>query len=83
MIRVLYFGWVRELVGADGDDVAEDGPIAVSALVDMLEARSPRHGEALKERGRLRYALNQQLVEPEAQAQAGDEVAVFPPVTGG
>lgn len=83
MIRVLYFGWVRELIGADGEEVAADAPVTLDALRAALMARSHGHAEALGVPARLRYAVNQAIKGPEAEAKAGDEVAIFPPVTGG
>jgi molybdopterin converting factor small subunit len=55
----------------------------VGALVDVLAARSEGHGAALGDRGRLRAAVNQEFVGWEAAVGPGDEVAIFPPVTGG
>lgn len=83
MIRVLYFAWVREGVGADEEQVEVPPGLTVASLLDRLETRSPGHAEALKVRARLRYAVNQAIVEPDHAVNDGDEVAVFPPVTGG
>jgi len=83
MIEVLYFGWVRELIGADREEVELAGALTMAALVAALAARSLRHGEALGVPERLRFALNQAIVGDGAEVSAGDEVAIFPPVTGG
>ncbi|WP_199016507.1 molybdopterin synthase sulfur carrier subunit [Shimwellia pseudoproteus] len=81
MIKVLFFAQVRELVGCDSLDV--DTPFAtVEALRQHLAARSDRWALAL-ESGKLLCAVNQTLVTADHSLQAGDEVAFFPPVTGG
>lgn len=83
MIRVLYFGWVREGIGA-GEEVADAAPgLTVGALLDALEARSPAHREALRVRDRLRFAVDQAIVGADAPVADSAEVAIFPPVTGG
>ena len=83
MITVLYFAWVREAVGVDAEEVAVDTPISVGALVDHLHELDGGHALALGNRERLRFAVNQTIVDAEAHVHAGDEVAIFPPVTGG
>ncbi len=80
MIRILYFGQLREMLGCHAEEWAEV-PIAVSALLEQLRARSPAWREALDER--TLCAVNQTLAKGHALIQDGDEVAFFPPVTGG
>lgn len=80
---MLYFAWVRERVGVQQEDVALDGPTTVGALVDLLAGRSEGHGVALADRARLRAAVNQEFAGWDAAVAPGDELAIFPPVTGG
>jgi len=84
MIDLLYFAWVRERIGKDGERVAlPPEATTVGALLDWLEGRDDAYGSALRDRERLRVAVNQQFARPETPVRAGDEVAIFPPVTGG
>lgn len=81
MINVLFFAQVRELVGTDAIEVD-----AEYADVDMLRRKLAERGErwALAlEPGKLLAAVNQTLVSLQHPLRAGDEVAFFPPVTGG
>lgn len=81
MIKVLFFAQVRELVGTDTIEVD-----AEYADVDMLRRQLAERGErwALAlEPGKLLAAVNQTLVSLQHPLRAGDEVAFFPPVTGG
>lgn len=81
MIKVLFFAQVRELIGTSELTLPEAYP-DVAALRAALAQRSDRWALAL-ESGRLLAAVNQTLVPMTHPLQAGDEVAFFPPVTGG
>ena len=81
MIKVLFFAQVRELV--DTDSLTLDTPFEnVAVLRAHLAAQGDRWALALDE-GKLLAAVNQTLVEFSHPLTAGDEVAFFPPVTGG
>lgn len=81
MINVLFFAQVRELVGCDSLSV--DGEYAdVESLRRALIERGDRWALAL-ESGKLLSAVNQTLVPLTHPVRDGDEVAFFPPVTGG
>lgn len=83
MIKVLFFAQVRELVGTDATEVAADFP-TVEALRQHMAAQSDRWALALAlEDGKLLAAVNQTLVSFDHLLTDGDEVAFFPPVTGG
>ena len=81
MINVLFFAQVRELVGTDRL-ILDAAPATVEALRRELAARGDRWALALEE-GKLLSAVNQTLVEATHPIADGDEVAFFPPVTGG
>ena len=83
MIQVRYFASLREAVGQSTESLDLPPSVTtVGALRDHLAAR----GEPWKALGavrNLRAAVNQDMVGMEAPVAAGDEVAFFPPVTGG
>jgi len=81
MIKVLFFAQVRELTGTATLEVSADYP-DVAALRASLAARDDRWALALTP-GKLLAAVNQTLVPMTHPLHAGDEVAFFPPVTGG
>ncbi|MFZ4834794.1 molybdopterin synthase sulfur carrier subunit [Rouxiella sp. Mn2063] len=81
MINVLFFAQVREWVGTDSLQVTETFS-HVEALRESLCLRGERWALAL-EPDKLLVAVNQTLVDFSHQIQDGDEVAFFPPVTGG
>jgi molybdopterin synthase sulfur carrier subunit len=83
-ITVLYFAWLRERTGTAEETVPLPAGVAsVEALVAYLSERSPGHAAAFQNRGTVRCAVNQEFASPSARVQPGDEVAFFPPVTGG
>ncbi|GAA0514865.1 molybdopterin synthase sulfur carrier subunit [Tatumella terrea] len=81
MINVLFFARVRELAGCSDLGVAAGYP-DVDALHQHLVARDGRFALAL-EKEKLLVAVNQTLVPFSHPLNDGDEVAFFPPVTGG
>ncbi len=81
MIKVLFFAQVRELVNTDAIEVAAEFA-TVEALRRSLAAKSDRWALALED-GKLLAAVNQTLVSFDHRLKVGDEVAFFPPVTGG
>ncbi len=81
MIKVLFFAQVRELVGCDELSLSCDYASA-DALRAALSERGDKWALAL-ESGKLLVAVNQTLVPLDTPLHDGDEVAFFPPVTGG
>jgi molybdopterin synthase sulfur carrier subunit len=78
-IEVLYFGRIAELTGMHQERLAWPVPQAGTALLEQVRARHP----ALTHATRLRLAVNQAHARWDRVIAAGDEVAVFEPVTGG
>ncbi|KII78615.1 molybdopterin synthase sulfur carrier subunit [Vibrio renipiscarius] len=81
MIKVLFFAQTRELVGIDELQV-EASFVSVEALRAHLAAQEGKWDLAL-DPGRLLAAVNQSIVPLTHAITDGDEVAFFPPVTGG
>jgi molybdopterin synthase sulfur carrier subunit len=83
-MKVLYFAWLRERIGFDSEQVDPPAEVAtVGALIDWLAARGPGHARAFADRSVVRAAVNQEHAGPDAPIAPGDEIAFFPPVTGG
>jgi sulfur-carrier protein len=83
-LSLVYFARVREAIGLDGEaiDLPED-VTTVSQLADWLALRGGGYAEAFADRARLRAAIDDAFVPPEASLKGAREVALFPPVTGG
>jgi molybdopterin synthase sulfur carrier subunit len=83
-MRLLYFAWLRTKTGIGQEEV--DPPPEVRTVADLLAwlpTRGPGHAAALTNPGVVRVAVNQEYARPDHPLAAGDEVALFPPVTGG
>lgn len=84
VLEILYFAWVREGVGKDGESIEHPGAdVSVAELIARLAARGGGYAQAFEAPGRLRAALDQQFVPLDATLGAAKELALFPPVTGG
>lgn len=83
-MKLLYFAWVRQKVGK-GEETLSPAPgvRTVADLMTHLAARGGGYADAFANPGRLRAAVNQEHAGPDAPVREGDEVAFFPPVTGG
>lgn len=83
-MKLLYFAWIRAKIGMAEEHVSPPPEVRkVGQLLDWLEGRGANFAAALKERSVVKVAVNQEYVDAEHLLQPGDEVALFPPVTGG
>lgn len=83
-MKIMYFAWIREHIGAAREDIElPDGVTSVDGLVTHLRGLSPGHDKALSNMKVVRVAVNQEHSTPDAPITNRDEVAFFPPVTGG
>ncbi len=83
VVQVRYFARLRETLQQDGEIIVLDRPVSVSQFMAKLRERGQVWRDAFSESGALRVAVNQELATLDTRVQAGDEVAFFPPVTGG
>lgn len=84
MLTLLYFARLREALGTAREEIARPADVDdVRALMAWLAARGGAWQEEFAGCQPLRAAVNQQLVPNAATFQDGDEIAFFPPVTGG
>jgi sulfur-carrier protein len=82
MITIKYFARLREQLGSQ-ERVDFSTGLTLGALRDRLIARGGAHAAALDRAHFLRAARNQQMADEAETLADGDEVAFFPPVTGG
>ena len=83
-VTVRYFASVKESVGKDSEVIELPAGVATVAGVRAhLRARGGAWAETLAETRRITAAVNHDMVKAAAPVKAGDEVAFFPPVTGG
>ena len=75
-VRVLFFGAARDVVGSSEVEIALAAPATVGSLLEKYPGLE-RFGRSLL------FAVNQEYATPETVIEEGDEVALFPPVSGG
>ncbi len=83
MIKILYFAGLREALGISGEELALPPGVNDVALLRAHLAERGEAWSALAATRNLRTAVNQRLAGAAATLADGDEVAFFPPVTGG
>ncbi len=83
MVQLRYFASLREMLGIGDETVAlPDAVDTVAGLQQWLQARGEPWRDALADE-RLLVAVNQEVGDGHTAVTDGDEVAWFPPVTGG
>ena len=83
-ITVVYLARLREALGVATERMAPvASPMTVGALRAALAARGGAWAVELAPERAVRMAVNHAMAGPETVIADGDEVALFPPVTGG
>ena len=84
MVTLLYFAGLREALGCAREEFALPSANAtVAMLVEKLRSRGATWTEAFAAGKTWRVAVNQRMADSATPVKPGDEVAFFPPVTGG
>ena len=83
-MKLLYFAWVRQKTGRGEEDMAlPAGVKTVGELIAHLRGRGHGYADAFSDPNRIRAAINQEHARFDAALRDEDEIAFFPPVTGG
>jgi molybdopterin synthase sulfur carrier subunit len=83
-LSLVYLARLREALGAASERIdLPEGVTTVAALREWLAARGGAWATELAPGRAVRIAVNHDIALPDAPVRAGDEVALFPPVTGG
>jgi molybdopterin synthase sulfur carrier subunit len=83
-VKLLYFAWLRAKLGKSSEELTPPAYVrTVGELLDWLETLSPAHKAALADRRAVKVAVNQDYAALNHPVKPGDEIALFPPVTGG
>jgi molybdopterin synthase sulfur carrier subunit len=84
MVRLVYLARLRDTFGTSGESI--DLPREVSTVRALLAWLAQRGGAWTQELGAgrgVRIAVNHDVAQADTPVRAGDEIALFPPVTGG
>lgn len=82
MIRILYFGFLKETLGRSEEQFPWSGADSTE-LLQQLRCRGTEWQKALAEENIFRLVVNQHIIYSPIFIHPGDEVAILPPVTGG
>jgi molybdopterin synthase sulfur carrier subunit len=83
-MKLLYFAWLRSRIGLSEEEVTPPAEVRdVAGLLAWLPGRGPAYAAAFANPAVVRVAVNQTYARPHQPISAGDEIALFPPVTGG
>ncbi len=83
-MRLLYFAWLKQKIGHSEEEVTlPEGVKNVEELLQWLAGRGENYAAALSDPKAVRVAVNQEYARPADPVKNDDEVALFPPVTGG
>ncbi|MEE8394211.1 MAG: molybdopterin converting factor subunit 1 [Rhodospirillales bacterium] len=83
-MKLVFFAWLREKAGTAEVEVSPPDTVSdVGSLIEWLKEQGGGYGEAFADLSVVRVAVNQEHVKLDHPVKAGDEVAFFPPITGG
>ena len=83
-MQVLYFGWVKSRIGTGKEELSPPPEVTnVATLIEWLKGQGEGYSKAFEDSAALRVAVNQKIASLDAAISDNDEVAVFPPMTGG
>jgi molybdopterin synthase sulfur carrier subunit len=83
MVQITYFAKVRETVGLDGESRDVAPATSIAELVERMVDEADIYARAFADRAKLRFAIDQKMVNADAVLDGVQELAIFPPVTGG
>ena len=84
MVKLLYFAWVRQKIGKAEEEFSLPGDVSnVRELTEELVERGPGYAAAFRNTDSIRCAVNQEHKAFDTVIKDTDEIAFFPPVTGG
>jgi len=83
-VTLLYFAWLRQKIGKSEETIILPAGVAsVADLIAHLKKLGPGYADAFSDENRIRVAVNQKHSRLDGTVTAQDEIAFFPPVTGG
>ena len=83
-MKIFYFSWVRDMIGVGREDITlPENVTTVEQLAGWLQDKGAGYAKAFADLSIIRAAVNQEHVKLDHPVGADDEIAFFPPVTGG
>tara|TARA_Y100001970_G_scaffold294331_1_gene450763 strand:- start:65221 stop:65472 length:252 start_codon:yes stop_codon:yes gene_type:complete len=83
-MKILYFAWIREKVGCESEEISLSEEIeTVNDLIEWISSREPKYANAFSDLRAVRVAVNMEFAQFDKRIKNNDEIAFFPPITGG
>jgi molybdopterin synthase sulfur carrier subunit len=83
-MKIIYFSWLKETLGTSEENVKPPASIKnIDNLIKWLSAKSIKHKKVFLKSKNIRCAINRQIVNKNSKIKNKDEIAFFPPFTGG
>ena len=83
-MKIIYFSWLKEILGISEENVKPPANIQnIENLTKWLSAKSEKHKQVFLKSKSIRCAINHQIVNKNSKIKNKDEIAFFPPFTGG
>jgi len=83
-MKIIYFSWLKEILGTSSENIKLPSNIKnIDNLIKWLSAKSIKHKKVFLKSKNIRCAINHQIVNKNSKIKNKDEIAFFPPFTGG
>ena len=82
-MKILYFAKLKQLIGKSEEIICIKQKKKISQVITELKKRNDVYDFAFKETNSLQYAVNCEYVDLNFIVSDSDELAIFPPVSGG
>jgi len=83
-MKIIYFSWLKEILGISEENIKPPKEIKnINLLMKWLEKRSIKHKKVFLKSKSIRCSINQKIVNKNSKIKQNDEIAFFPPFTGG
>ncbi len=83
-MNILYFSWIKDKLGKSKENIIIDKNIRnVSDLINFLKDKDEKYQEVFKDIASIRVSINMETANIEDSININDEIAFFPPMTGG
>ena len=82
-MKIKYFAWLKNITNTDSEDINDESIIDVNSLKKVLCYKYPKFNQYLLKDNIIRIAINLEYTSTNDSISSEDEVALFPPVSGG
>tara|TARA_B100001029_G_C14778629_1_gene295250 strand:- start:188 stop:439 length:252 start_codon:yes stop_codon:yes gene_type:complete len=83
-MKVLYFSWIKDKLGKSHEEIkVNDNIKTINDLIKLLKQTNENYNDVFKDTSSIKVSINMETAKFEDTIHDNDEVAFFPPMTGG